>query len=115
MNVLFIFPFEMDPPAKNTSETGCKSHKVYLNSWVTEIGGCERIQTNVNSSVFGVDCSSPLFVAVMSVSYTPPWILMKSPGGFHLGYIGSSQALQGASLESFKSLSGVFQECLRIL
>jgi hypothetical protein len=49
----------MDPPAKNTSETGCRSHKGYLNSWVTEIGGCERIQTNVNSSVFGVDYLSP--------------------------------------------------------
>jgi hypothetical protein len=40
----------MEPPAKNTSETGCRSHKVYLNSWDTEIGGFDRIQTNVNSS-----------------------------------------------------------------
>jgi hypothetical protein len=29
---------------------------LHLNSCVTEIGGCERIQTNVNSSVFGMDC-----------------------------------------------------------
>ena len=72
MKVLFILPFEMDPPAKNTSETGCRSHKVYLNAWVTEIGGYERIQTNVNSSMFGVDCPSPLsgYLAIRLSNYT---------------------------------------------
>jgi hypothetical protein len=64
MKVLFILLFEMDPPAKSSSKTGCRSHKVYLNSWVTEIGGCERVQTNVNSYVFGMDCPSPLQVYV---------------------------------------------------
>ena len=59
----------MDPPAKNTSKTGCRSHKVYLNAWVTEIGGCERIQTNVNSSMFDMDCPSPVFASVYPIHH----------------------------------------------
>jgi hypothetical protein len=59
IKVLFILSFKIDPPAKNSSETGCRSHKVYLNSWVTEISGCESVQININSSVFGMDCPSP--------------------------------------------------------
>ena len=44
---------------------------MYLNSWVTEIGGFDRIQTNVNSLVFGMDCPSPqldfLHVALLQI------------------------------------------------
>jgi hypothetical protein len=38
-----------------SSEYDCGSHKVYLNFWVTDFGGCDRVQIMVNMSMFGSD------------------------------------------------------------
>ena len=60
MNILFIFTFQIDLSVKVSSEYYCGSYKVYLNFWVTDFGGCDRVQIKANISVFGWGCPSPL-------------------------------------------------------
>ena len=59
MNILFIFTFQMDLPVKVSCEYDCGSYKVYLNFWVTDFGGCDKVQIKANISVFGWGCPSP--------------------------------------------------------
>ena len=49
----------MDLSVKVSSEYYCGSYKVYLNFWVTDFGGCDRVQIKANISVFGWGCPSP--------------------------------------------------------
>ena len=46
----------MDLSVKVSSEYYCGSYKVYLNFWVTDFGGCNRVQIKANISVFGWGC-----------------------------------------------------------
>ena len=49
-----------DVSVKVSSEFYCGSYKVYLNFWVTDFGGCDRVQIKANISVFGWGCPSPI-------------------------------------------------------
>jgi hypothetical protein len=49
----------MDLSLRVLFEYDCGSHKVYLNFWVTDFGGCDRVQIKVNISIFGWDSPSP--------------------------------------------------------
>ena len=60
----FIFTFQMDSSLNVLSQFYCGSYKVYLNFWVTHFGGYERVQITINISMFGWDCTSPIFVDI---------------------------------------------------
>jgi hypothetical protein len=48
-----------------SSEYDRGSHKVYLNFWVTDFGGCDKVQIKVNISMFGWD-----FPSLITIEFT---------------------------------------------
>jgi len=54
-----------------------ESHKVYLNFWVTHFGGCDRVQINVNISIFGWDCPSPPYSECLRVFPPFHWVFLE--------------------------------------
>ena len=95
MNILFTFTFQMDLSPRVSFEYDCGGHKVYLNFWVTDFGGCDMVQIKANISVFGWDCPSPLAMIVpirfraCARSFSRDFLKVeRSPrmsGAFHIG------------------------------